>query len=307
MRIKHLIEYFVFEIVALIVQWLPLKTVQAVGARVGEFFFSVVGYRKETTMENLRNAYPGRSKSDLEKIACAAFRSIGTSLFEVLWFPRMNADFVRGFCKVENPEVLLQAKSRGKGIIILTAHFGNWELGGSSIVATTGIPILMIVKTQANRFIDRKINDWRTRLGNKVIPMEFSVRASYRTLREGNLIGIAADQAATASSLQVDFFGRPVPTFEGPAVLSLKTGAPIFLAFAVRQQDGTYRIRFEDLSRDDLKEFNEHNVAELTRLHVSRTESIIRQYPDQWLWMHKRWKHVPERGPDASTHAGRQA
>ena len=125
--------------------------------------------------------------------------------------------------------------------------------------------------------------------------MDISVRRVLKALSEGRVVGILADQTAPMESVSVEFFGRMVPTFEGPAVFSLKTGAPIVMACALRISEGKYSVEFQEIQTDDLKGFSDENVETLTQRHVSLTEEIIRKNPDQWMWMHKRWKHVPDR------------
>jgi len=150
----------------------------------------------------------------------------------------------------------------------------------------------IVVKTQSNRLIDKRINSWRAKFGNHIVRMEHAVREALRTLQGGGMLGIIADQAAAKESIWVPFFGREVPTYEGPAALSLKTGAAIVIGFPVRQSDGTYLTRFTQLSTADMRGTDKESVAELTRRHVNATEEIIRQNPGQWMWMHKRWKHL---------------
>lgn len=291
MRFRHILEYVVFQLFVWIVQLMPLRLVQKTGSLLGELVHRM-GFRRSTTLENLKHAFPDLDVATLESIGLEAFRSVGISLFELMWSPRLFKSGLDQIVQVENREVLSAAKSNGKGVLILTAHFGNWELMAQSVAKILEFPMLLIVKTQSNHLINRRVNDWRTRLGNSVIPMEVSVREVLRTLQEGNIVGMAADQTAAIQSLSVEFFGRQVPTYEGPATFSLKTGAAIILTFAIRQPDGTYRLRFIEVSKTDLAEFNPENVAELTRRRVRLTESVIREYPGQWMWMHKRWKHV---------------
>ncbi len=131
--------------------------------------------------------------------------------------------------------------------------------------------------------------------GLKIISMDMSVREILRTLQQGGIIALAADQSATKESVSAKFFGREVPTFQGPAIFCLKTGAPIILGGAVRQNDGNYTMRLVQVPSDDLMSASEENVLELTQRQVQMTEELIRQYPEQWMWMHKRWKHVPDR------------
>ena len=127
------------------------------------------------------------------------------------------------------------------------------------------------------------------------MPMGMSVREIIRTLQQGGIIALVADQTAPKESVSVEFFGRQVPTFEGPAVFCLKTGAPIVLGCTVRQNDGNYTMHLEHVPSDDLVHYSEENVRELTQRQVRLTEEIIQQHPEQWMWMHKRWKHVPDR------------
>jgi KDO2-lipid IV(A) lauroyltransferase len=156
-----------------------------------------------------------------------------------------------------------------------------------------GIPVHIIVKTQANPLVDKKVNQRRTRFGNPVIPMETSLREVLKALRAGEAIGIVADQAAPMENVPIEFFGRNVPTHQGPAVLSLKVGSPLVALFSVRQADGSYEVYVREIPRRDLGGYTPENVVELTKRHTKLTEEFIRTYPDHWMWMHKRWKHVP--------------
>ncbi len=273
---------------------LPLRTVQRLGAAAGAFVGVRLGYRRGVTLDNLRNAFPEWDDKRLEDVLRGSYRSVGTSLFELMYLPKMSSDDVNNVCRVMNPELVQKVFSCGKGALMLTAHFGNWELFAQAFRTSTGIPLHIIMKPQANKFVDERVNQWRTRLGNRIIPMD-SIREMLRLLRENKAVGIVADQTAAKESISVPFFGREVPTYEGPAVLSLKTNTPLVAGFSVRQEDGTYKAWFEEIPSSDLTQFSPRNVAELTRRHVALTESVIRQHPEQWMWMHKRWKHVPSR------------
>lgn len=306
MRIQHILEYLVFEMASMIVQSMPLKVVQKVGSALGVFVFTVLRFRRSVTLDNLNKAFPEYGSEQIEAIAREAFRNVGISLLELLWFPRMSAAKVNQIVKVENIELLKAAKAAGKGALILTAHFGNWELVPMAVLTSTTFPLTLVVKTQSNKLIDKKITERRTILGSKIVPMEFAVREVLRTLQQGDFVVIAADQSAAKESIAVNFFGRLVPTFAGPAVFSLKTGAPILMGLVTRQEDGTYSLRFVEIPRDDLKEYNEDAVAELTQRHVAMAESMIRDHPGQWLWMHRRWKHADDLKTRTPEHLDRE-
>lgn len=261
---------------------------------MGGAAYSLWGHRRGVTLENLRKAFPEKPEEQLQKIARGAFRNVGTTFFELMWLSRMSRERLQGLVRFDKPELITALHARGKGILLLTAHYGNWEWLAQGIIASFGIPIHIIVKTQANPLVDRQINRRRTRLGNKVIAMETALREVLKQLREGNAIGIVADQAAPRENASIEFFGRPVPTHLGPAIFSLKMGAPLVAVFSLRQQDGSYVAQVLEIPTNDLKEFSEQNVIELTRRHVKMTEEFIRRYPDNWMWMHKRWKHVAD-------------
>jgi KDO2-lipid IV(A) lauroyltransferase len=288
----HLIEYLLFQSVGFVLRLFPLSAVRRMGALVGGFVGATLGYRRAITLDNLRNAFPEMDEKALKGLMRSAFQSVGTSLFEFAYFPRLSVEAINDLIKIEDPEFIRDIYARGKGVILLTAHFGNWEMIAQSIPAIAGIPVHVIVKPQANRFVDRKINEWRTKFGNIAVPMESSVREMLKVLREKKAVGIVGDQTAAKESAAVPFFGRDVPTFEGPSMFSLKTGAPLLLGFAVRQADGNYIAQFFEVPSSDLKAYTPANVLTLTKRHVAMTEAVIRKYPDQWMWMHKRWKHV---------------
>jgi KDO2-lipid IV(A) lauroyltransferase len=293
-RVQYLVEYLLFEATAFVVQLLPLDVVRTVASRIGEMVF-LLRYRTSVTLSNLANAYPSTPKADLEVLARKVYQSVAVTLFEMLWFPRITADELPGVIECVNAGDVRALGARGNGVILLTAHFGNWELLGQCMRFAVGRSISAVVKPQANPYVDAAINRRRAQFGNTIIPMDRAVREVLRTLHAGGVAGMLADQAAAKESLAVPFFGREVPTYQGPAVFALRTRAPLLLGFAVRQADGNYSATFQPVPMDDLQEYNEANIIELTRRHVAMTEKMIREYPEQWMWMHRRWKHVADR------------
>lgn len=293
MKLGHLAEYVAFQTVAFLAMLLPLSGVRWLGRNLGAFVFDVLGYRRQVTLDNLRRAFPEKSDDELVRVARGAFKSVGISLLELVWYPKMSREQVQNSMHFHNPEILRGAYDRGKGLLILTAHFGNWELLGGAVAVELGFRVYGIAKTQSNRLVDRTINERRLRFGNKVIPMETSLREVMRALRDGEAVGIVADQAAPKENELIEFFGTKLPTHQGPSVFSLKMGSPLVAVFSVRRPDGSYDAYVEEVPTSDLKGYTPENVTELTRRHVKVTENFIRRFPDQWMWMHKRWKHVP--------------
>lgn len=271
---------------------LPLSGARWLGKTLGAFVFDVLGYRKEVTLGNLRRAFPEKSEDERVRIARGSFRNVGISLFELLWFPRLTRERVLSLLHFDKPEIMSRASEKGKGLLLLTAHFGNWELLALSISVRFGIQSHAIAKTQSNRLVNRSINKRRTQFGNKLIPMETSLRQVLKALRDNEIVGLVADQAAPKENVPLDFFGTLVPTHQGPSVFSLKMNSPLISMFSVRRDDGSYDMFIQEVPSDDLDGYTEENATELTRRHLKITEDIIRRFPDQWMWMHNRWKHV---------------
>ena len=263
MKIRHVLEYIGFQIIALLVMLLPLSGARWLGRNLGAFVFEVLGYRRKVTLENLSRAFPEKSAEEIHKIAHGAFQNVGIALLELLWFPRMTADRLRGIVHFDHPELVTDAVAEGHGIILLTAHFGNWELLAQSIFVRFGFPVSVIVKTQSNRFVDRSINKRRVHFGNKPIPMETSLRDVLRALRDKEAVGLVADQAAPKENVPVKFFGTMVPTHQGPSVFSLKMSTPLVAIFAVRRNDGDYDMHVFRVPSGDLNGYTEENATEL--------------------------------------------
>ena len=177
---------------------------------------------------------------------------------------------------------------------MLSGHFGNWELIAFGVAYLSKHPLSIIVQTQSNKRVNDVINRHRCLLGNSVIPLGMSVRETIKILNGGGIIAMAPDQSGPMEGVYVDFFGRRVASHQGPAALALRTGATMIIGFMIRQPDWTYNAILEEVPMADLNGYSEVHVQELTQRHTTILEKFIRQYPDHWLWMHRRWKHTWE-------------
>ena len=292
---KHVAEYIFFRCFSFIIGIMPLRLVHTTGFALARLAYPLLKSRREVAQRNLRNAFPEMEPREREQIAFRSFQNIAATFIELLWSEKMTKEIIRKRVSIDNYEMLERLREKKKGIVFLTAHFGSWELAIQSVSVYTEATVFTIAKSQSNELVDRLINRWRELFGLKIVPMGASVREILRTLQEGGIVALAADQTAPKESVSVEFFGRQVPTFQGPAVFCLRTGAPVVLGCTVRQENGNYIMHLVHVPSDDLIGFSDEHVVELTQRQVRMTEDIIRQYPEQWMWMHKRWKHVPDR------------
>ncbi len=289
---RDYIEYLAFRFVSAVASRLSFPSVHRFGSLLGSLVFDLTGIRKNVTLENIRNSLPELAPEEVTNIARGAYRNYGISVCEMLWATNKSADALKSVVHPLNREVFDAAHAMKKGVILLSAHFGGWEMMLLGLPLQLGVPALGVAQEQRNALVDALVTRGRSRFGNRIVYMEKSVREVIKTLHAGGAVVILGDQSAPKESVFVDFFGRPAATHRGTAVFSLKTGAPIVLVLHIRRPDGRYNAQFELVDQTGLTGYSEENVVELTRRHTALLEKHIRLHLDHWLWMHKRWKHT---------------
>jgi KDO2-lipid IV(A) lauroyltransferase len=304
--VNNRLEFILFRFFGFLVRLMPLRLAQSTGSFIGSVGYLLARRRRAIAIDNLRHAFPDKTQEEIRRVALGAFRNYAICISEFLWFPRLTPKRLRKLVRIINVELAAEVYSRGRGVVFVSGHFGNWELSALVGGHFTGYPMTIIVQNQRNRLVNEVINRYRCIWGNSVVPMESSVREILKKLSEGQAVGILADQSAPMEGIYVDFFGRPAATHDGPAIFSLRTGAPLVIGFLVRQTSGRYELTYEEVPTSDLSDYSERNVIELTRRHVALLEKYVRQYPDQWLWMHRRWKHS-DKAPKGKSEAGTAA
>jgi len=218
------------------------------GKFIGIVLKKLSSKREQITFDNLIKAFPGKNADEIKKIVKGAYQNLGIVLIEVITLKYLSEDELREYVCFENSELIPEIYNRGKGLIFLSGHFGNWEYLAYTAGLFFNIPILIVVKEQQNRFMDKILNRYRTMSNNKVVSMANAARDLIHTLMNGKAIAMLADQSArNGQEIYVDFFGRPAATFDSPAVLALRYNVPIIYGFAIRQENGSYRVKLEEL------------------------------------------------------------
>ena len=274
---------------------LPHNLLVKFGKLFGHFMYSASKSRRDITFDNLKNAFPNKSDVELDKISRQSYQNLGISIFEFIHFRTWSEDYIKSIIKLKNPELLTEVYNRGKGLIMMTGHYGNWELlafaTGLETKQTIGKSLNVVAKNQRNPFFDSYIIENREKFGNRVLNAGSAAKEMIKLIREKEIVALIVDQSADPSKdVFVDFFGRAAATYEAPATLALKFEIPILVAYAVRKSDNTYEAVFEEIKHEDLK-FDKEGMKELTQRHVKHLEKQITQIPEMWSWQHRRWKH----------------
>jgi len=293
---KKLLDIFVYVLlltIGTITRYIGTRLRVRLGKYLSVPFRYLFPSRMDIARDNLKKAFPEKDLDWIERTAKESFENLGITLLEILAMRYLSKSKVKSSVKFENLEMFKEEHAKGRGLILMCAHFGNWELGALSGTLNMGVNYLIIVEHQTNELIDKEMNKIRTRFGNKVVSRYKAAREIVKTLDKGEILALIADQSATKDKdVFVDFFGRPTATFESPAILAKKFNLPVIMGVPVRQKDGTYVITLEKIEHNDLGNSKE-DIRELTQRHTKVLEKYIRMYPGHWSWMHRRWKHSP--------------
>ena len=286
------LEYLPVLLFSRIARRLSFRTAGRLGAFLGALAYFFPLSRKAIALENLSRALPELSTADHRRIALGSFRNYGITLMEFFWSNgRSKEELLETICLM-NVEVAERNLAPGRSLILVSGHFGCWELIVQTLRHTLGRPIAAIAHRQRNRRVDRLVTGIRSQFGNYVVPMGIAVRQVMGAISRGHVILMLGDQSGPKEAMFIDFFGRPAATHRGAAAFALKTGTPLIMVFMVRAPDGKYEVHFEEVDRAGIESYTQEHVDELTRRHTRILERHIRERPDLWLWMHKRWKHA---------------
>jgi KDO2-lipid IV(A) lauroyltransferase len=274
---------------------LPNRLALRLGAAGGRLICAIDGRHRRIVQEQLRMAFPEWSTSQIRRISRACYEQFGRSTAEFARLGRADRESILSNVTVEGREHLDQALAAGRGVLFLTAHLGNWELM-AVVCNLLGYRLYPVARPLDNPWLNRLIDRIRSRYGSTVISKkeESAPRDLVQALHDGSCVGILLDQNMAAyDGVFVNFFGRPACTAKGLALIARRTGAPVVPAFITREADGRHRILIlppvEFSHGRDVKADVITNTARCTAI----IERMVRQYPEQWLWMHRRWKTQP--------------
>ena len=248
-----------------------------------------LGLRRTVAQENLALAFPEKSQAERAAILLEHYRELGRVAGEYARMSELvHAPPGETIARIDGEEHL--ATLKGKGALLLSGHFGNFELVGAALARFN--PVDFIVKPMANAHVEARIEKLRLASGLGLVPTGPGVRAVFRTLRQGRWVGILADQDARRHGVFVPFFGRLASTPEGPARLALATGAAIIIGTDHRLGDGRHVIRLDKPYYPE-GPLDDANVLRVTAWHTAVLEQRIRESPASWFWLHRRWKSKP--------------
>jgi Kdo2-lipid IVA lauroyltransferase/acyltransferase len=291
---RYRLEYALAWLLIRGISILPRPVARAAGIGLGQLVYLLHGKLRRVGMRNLQLAFPDKSAYERRRILRGEFTSLGRQLAEVCLFPSYTRENVTKIVVYDGFENFERAETRGKGVIYLTAHLGGWELSAFAH-SIQGHPLHVVMRGMDNPFLDRFITHLRTMHGNRAVDKGNFVRGLLSAMKAGETVGILMDTNMTPpQGVFVDFFGIPACTASGLARIALRTDAAVVPGFTIWDRElRKYRLRFDPALALIRTGHEEADIVANTALFTKVIEQYVRRYPDQWLWVHRRWKTRP--------------
>jgi KDO2-lipid IV(A) lauroyltransferase len=289
--LSHYAEYYALRGAVAALDRLSIRRAGSIGEWLGALGYRPFGIRRAVVERQVRAALPELSEADVQRIARESYENLGRTAIETALLPGRSREQVLGmFSRVEGWDIVERAMARGRGVLFVTGHLGNWELAGS-LVAAKGVPLEAVARRMQNPLFDRYLTDTRQSIGMSVIHDADAVRRVPRAMREQHAVAFLVDQGAVGlATTWVPFFGRLAKTPRGPAVFALRLAAPVIFGAALRQPDGRYLMGFEEVQAESTGD-RDADVDRIVAAYTATLERWVRRAPEQYFWHHRRWKH----------------
>ncbi len=293
--LRQRLEYWALRFLVALIGSLPRSIARRAGAALGASAWVLLPRLKRVGLQNLEMALPDRSPEERKTILRGVYRSLGWQIGEFCRMARYTREQADQFIRYDGLEHYLGARAKGRGVLVLTGHLGAWELS-SFYHSLVGYPMSLVIRRLDNPLVDAFVNSVRCRHGNQVIHKDDFARGLLTAMHQGETVGILMDTNMTPpQGVFVPFFGIEACTASGLARVALRSGAAVLPGFLLWEStEQKYVLRFGpeiDLQRTGEPE---RDMLANTALFTATLEAYIRRYPEQWLWVHRRWKTRPE-------------
>lgn len=296
--LTHRLEYAATRTLVFLLRLLGWRLAGRIGGKLARLAYWPFGIRRGVTERQVAAAFPEFTPERVREVAVRSYDSLGRTSIETSLLPTFSPEELASmFERVENWEIIEAARELGRGIVVVTGHLGNWEIAGAYIASR--IPFHAVSRRMANPVFDAYLTRTRAKGGMQMIWDGDAVRVSPRVLRQNHAVAFLSDQDGLGlASTFVPFFGRPAKTPRGPAVFALRLDAPMVFGVSVRQPSGKYALILESVTAPRTGD-REVDVDALVLAFTQKLEAMIRKYPEQYFWQHRRWRRQP---PDTPAH-----
>jgi KDO2-lipid IV(A) lauroyltransferase len=289
--------YCLLRVLIAVVQALPLEACEKGAEFLATLFTRVLNVRRRVVDDNLRQAFPNLTADERRAIAWLMWRHLFLMMAEIAHTPRkIHETNWKQHSHIVNQELFVRTLLAGRPLVLISAHYGNFELGGY-LMGLFGFPTYTVARPLDNKYLDRFVNDFRGRTGQYILHKQGSGDDIQRVLRRGGILTLLGDQHAGQKACWVNFFGRPASTHKAVALFSLGNDAPTMVSYARRLgRPLHYEVGPEAICDPSDPDFQLGSIPLLAQWYTGHLEALIRRSPEQYWWLHKRWKgHPPAR------------
>jgi Kdo2-lipid IVA lauroyltransferase/acyltransferase len=295
--VSDYVVYLLVRLVVCVVQALSLSAARRTGAFLAWLAYHIDRRHREVARENLQHAFPGRyTETELRQMVQATYRHFCTVLIEIIQLPRkLHVNNWRYHLNANNGKALVECLLSGRPLLIVTGHFGNWEMAGY-VLGLLGFTTHAIARPLDNPYLDAFLRRFREKTGQKILAKHGDFEQMQALLDRGGVLATLADQDAGRRGLFVDFFGRPASTHKAIALLALEHRVPMAVTGTYKvSQPMNYELVTEDIIFPEDYDGAADAVRQITQRFTSALERLVRRAPEQYFWLHRRWKHQPEK------------
>jgi KDO2-lipid IV(A) lauroyltransferase len=289
-----MLNYILYRIGQFIALNLPLKFGYKIAVLISDLHYAFADKDRRAVKENLKVIFPEKPNREIHRLRIRMFRNFAKYLVDFFRFSKLDKDYIKKNIRLENIHYLKEALAKGKGVIVLTAHLGNWELGGA-VIGLLGYPLWVVALPHKDKRVNNFFNYQRESKGMRVIPLGKAVKQCLNALKENGMVALVGDRDFTEKGLIIDFFGKPAFFPEGAVAFSLKTSAIIVPGFMLRNKDDTFTLRIERPLEYSSEDNRDNDFRKLISKYKVIFEDYIRKYPDQWYMFRQFWITNAER------------
>lgn len=296
-RLPNWLVYLLVRSVLCLIQALPLRLCYRIADLLASLALRLDRRHRDVALANIEAAFPGQFSAEQRRhLVYAVYRHFAAMIIDMAFITRkLHERNWRHYIRLQRQNDVIEALLSDRPVILQSGHFGNWEIAGY-VFGLFGFRPYSVARTLDNPYLERLLRSFRVRTGQRIIYKRGAFDKVDAVMRAGGTIAILNDQDAGARGLYVEFFGRPASTHKGPALLALQHRAPVVVGYARRLGDGMrYEMGTAAVIYPETVQSTRNPVQELTQRVAWALESIVRQAPDQYLWLHRRWKHQPKR------------
>jgi KDO2-lipid IV(A) lauroyltransferase len=240
----------------------------------------------------LTQSFPEKSQKEIKLIARNTYKNFMRTVVEIIFFPTMTDEEIKKLLVCTNEYLAKKSYESGRGTILMSAHLGNWEL--TALAFSKTYPMSVVVASQSNIFVDKMMNDIRTHQGFNTISRDgMAFRAVLKALKRNEFVAILSDQDASHQGCFVPFFGRLASTPKGAALFASRTNCNLIIALGIRQNDGVMKVEFTQVPLPNTGD-EERDIEIINTFYSKKLEDIVRKYPEQWFWFHRKWNTHPK-------------